>query len=55
VLSGRNFVVSGLVARLMYMSLHLLHHNTVMGFGRTATLALARLLLRRSRPRVKLH
>ncbi len=54
-LSGRGLFVSGTLARLMYMSLHLMHHRAVLGFWRTAALALARLLMRRTRPRVKLH
>ncbi|MVW71701.1 NAD(P)/FAD-dependent oxidoreductase [Bordetella sp. 15P40C-2] len=54
-LSGRGLFVSGTLARLMYMSLHLMHHHAVLGLWRTATLALARLLLRRTHPRVKLH
>ena len=55
VLSGRKFFVQGLFARMMYMSLHLLHHKTVLGFARTVLLAIGRLLVRRSEPRVKLH
>jgi NADH dehydrogenase len=54
-LLGRGLFVSGTFARLMYMSLHLMHHREILGFWRTATLALARLLTHRSRPRVKLH
>lgn len=54
-LAGRGLFVSGTLARLMYMSLHLMHHYAVLGIWRTATLALARLLLRRTHPRVKLH
>lgn len=54
-LAGRGLFVSGTLARLMYMSLHLMHHRAVLGISRTATLALARLLMRRTRPRVKLH
>lgn len=54
-LAGRGLFVSGTLARLMYMSLHLMHHKAVLGFSRTASLALARLLMRRTRPRVKLH
>jgi NADH dehydrogenase len=54
-LAGGGFFVSGLIARLMYMSLHLLHHYTVLGASRTLSLALARLLTRRAHPRVKLH
>lgn len=55
VLSGKKFFVQGLVGRLMYMSLHLLHHQAFLGTARTMVLALGRLLLRRSEPRVKLH
>lgn len=55
VLSGKKFFVHGLVGRLMYMSLHLLHHQAFLGTSRTMLLALGRLLLRRSEPRVKLH
>ena len=54
-LAGRGLFVSGTLARLMYMSLHLMHHRAVLGISRTASLALARLLMRRTRPRVKLH
>lgn len=54
-LLGRGFFVSGTIARWMYASLHLLHHRTVLGFSRTVSLALARLLTRRTHPRVKLH
>jgi len=54
-LAGRGLFVSGTLARLMYMSLHLMHHRAVLGISRTATMALARLLMRRTRPRVKLH
>lgn len=54
-LAGRGLFVSGTLARLMYMSLHLMHHRAVLGIWRTATLALGRLLIRRTRPRVKLH
>ncbi|OZI39733.1 FAD-dependent oxidoreductase [Bordetella genomosp. 5] len=54
-LAGRGLFVSGTLARLMYMSLHLMHHRAVLGVSRTASLALARLLMRRTRPRVKLH
>ncbi|HEY9281531.1 MAG TPA: NAD(P)/FAD-dependent oxidoreductase [Eoetvoesiella sp.] len=55
VLSGKSWFVEGLVARLMYMSLHLMHHFAVLGFVRTSAMAIGRLLLKRSAPRVKLH
>ena len=52
---GFQWFVEGLVARMMYASLHLLHHQAVLGSARTALLALARFLIKRSRPLVKLH
>lgn len=55
VLSGRNWFIEGLLARVVYMSLHLRHHIVVLGLLQTSALALGRLLLRRGTPRVKLH
>lgn len=55
VLQGKSWFVEGLLARLMYMSLHLMHHMAVLGFVRTGSLALGRLLTKRAAPRVKLH
>ncbi|MES2160904.1 MAG: NAD(P)/FAD-dependent oxidoreductase [Pseudomonadota bacterium] len=54
-LKGLSWFVDGLVARLMYVSLHLMHHRAVLGTVRTAVLALARFLIKRSTPLVKLH
>jgi len=54
-LAGRGLFISGLLARMMYMALHLMHYQQVLGAGRTVSLALARLLMKRTRPRVKLH
>lgn len=54
-LKGFSWFVDGLVARLMYVSLHLMHHRAVLGTVRTAVLALARFLIKRSTPLVKLH
>lgn len=54
-LKGMNFFVHGLFARLMYTSLHLMHHAAVLGKLRTGVLALARFLINRGRPQVKLH
>jgi NADH dehydrogenase len=54
-LGGPNFFVEGLVAKWAYMSLHLDHHRAILGVGRTATLALARLLQQRVSGRLKLH
>lgn len=47
--------VQGLLARTMYVSLHLMHHQAVLGSLRTAVLALARFLVKRATPLVKLH
>ncbi|HJV01785.1 MAG TPA: FAD-dependent oxidoreductase [Burkholderiaceae bacterium] len=54
-LRGAHWFVEGTLARLMYASLHLMHHRAVLGTARTAVLALARFLVRRGRPLVKLH
>jgi NADH dehydrogenase len=54
-LKGMNFFVDGFFARMMYASLHLMHHAAVLGTVRTAVLAVARFLIKRSTPLVKLH
>lgn len=54
-LAGKNFFVEGLVAKWMYMSLHLMHHRAILGVGKTGLLALARLLQQRVSGRMKLH
>jgi NADH dehydrogenase len=54
-LKGLSWFVDGFVARLMYVSLHLMHHQAVLGTVRTGVLALARFLIKRSTPLVKLH
>lgn len=54
-LGGRNFFVNGLIAKWMYISLHLNHHRAILGIGKTAVLALARLLQQRVSGRLKLH
>jgi len=54
-LAGRGLFISGVLARTMYMGLHLMHYRQILGAGRTVSLALARLLMKRTRPRVKLH
>lgn len=47
--------VQGTLARLMYLSLHLMHHRAVLGTRRTVVLALARFLVKRATPLVKMH
>lgn len=54
-LKGLSWFVEGFFARTMYVSLHLMHHRAVLGAVRTAVLALARFLIRRTTPLVKLH
>jgi NADH dehydrogenase len=54
-LRGFSWFVEGFVARIMYVSLHLLHHQAVLGSVRTGVLAVARFLIRRTTPLVKLH
>ena len=54
-LAGRNFFVEGLLAKWMYMSLHLMHHRAILGTTKTGLLALARLLQQRVSGRMKLH
>lgn len=54
-LKGLSWFVEGFVARTMYVSLHLMHHNAVLGTVRTGVMALARFLIKRTTPLVKLH
>jgi NADH dehydrogenase len=54
-LQGKNWFVEGFFARMMYASLHLMHHKAIMGTLRTGVLALARFLIKRTTPLVKLH
>jgi NADH dehydrogenase len=54
-LRGANMFVEGFMARIMYMSLHLMHHQAILGTLRTGVLTLARFLIRRTTPLVKLH
>jgi NADH dehydrogenase len=54
-LKGLSWFVEGFFARMMYVSLHLLHHQAVLGTVRTGVLAVARFLIKRTTPLVKLH
>lgn len=54
-LTGGAWFIEGVFARWLYMSLHLMHHRAVLGWLRTAGLAVARVLVRRSTALVKLH
>jgi NADH dehydrogenase len=50
-----SWFVEGFMARIMYLSLHLMHHQAILGSMRTGVLAVARFLIRRTTPIVKLH
>lgn len=54
-LRGVSWFVEGAFARMLYVSLHLLHHKVVLGWFRTGGLAIARALIRRTTTYVKLH
>ncbi|MET3133064.1 NADH dehydrogenase [Oxalobacteraceae bacterium GrIS 1.11] len=54
-LKGLSWFVEGFLARMMYVSLHLMHHQAVLGTLRTGVLAIARFMIKRSTPLVKLH
>jgi NADH dehydrogenase len=52
---GRNFFIEGLLARLMYQSLYTMHQRALHGAPKVALDTTARMLTRRTEPRVKLH
>lgn len=54
-LVGGSLFIEGHFARLMYQSLYKMHLLALHGFARVALDTLARLLTRRTQPRVKLH
>ena len=54
-LIGGSLFIEGLFARLMYVSLYRMHLHALHGFGRVIMDTLARLITRRTEPRVKLH
>ena len=43
------------ISLYMYMSLHLMHHKAIIGYRKTALLALARMAQNRVSGRLKLH
>jgi NADH dehydrogenase len=50
-----SIMVSGFIARTVYLSLHKMHQIALFGWLRTALLTLAHLLRRGVDPEVKLH
>lgn len=54
-IQGKNMLIAGFFARLMYRSLYKMHEQALHGTVKTALDALARALTRRTESRVKLH
>ena len=54
-LIGKNLMIEGYFAKLMYLSLYKLHELSVHGVIKTALYTLARLLSKQVNPTVKLH
>ena len=54
-LVGGSLMIEGYFARLMYVSLYKMHELALHGFPKVALDTLARLITRRTEPRVKLH
>jgi len=52
---GKDFLVEGAFARLMYQSLYTMHQRALHGTSKVALDSAARALTRRTEPRVKLH
>jgi NADH:ubiquinone reductase (H+-translocating) len=54
-LIGGSLMIEGLFARMMYVSLYKMHELALHGFTKVALDTLARLIVRRTEPHVKLH
>ncbi len=54
-LVGGSLMIEGLFARLMYQSLYKMHELALHGVPKVALDTLARLIVRRTEPHVKLH
>jgi NADH dehydrogenase len=54
-LVGRSFFVEGYFARLMYLSLYKMHELALHGVAKVSLETLARVIVHRTEPRVKLH
>ncbi len=52
---GKNMLIAGLFARMMYRSLYKMHERALHGTVKTSIDAMARALTRRTVSRVKLH
>ena len=53
--AGRSLMVEGWVARMMYLSLYKMHELALHGVAKVSLDTLARLIVRRTEPHVKLH
>jgi NADH:ubiquinone reductase (H+-translocating) len=54
-LLGRSIMIEGLFARAVYLGLYKMHELALHGFAKVSLETLARLITRRTEPRVKLH
>jgi NADH dehydrogenase len=54
-LIGKNLMVEGYFAKVMYLSLYKLHELAIHGFLKTALYTLARMITKQTNPTVKLH
>ena len=54
-LIGKNLMVEGYFAKLMYLSLYKLHELAIHGFLKTSLYTLARMITKQTNPTVKLH
>ncbi len=50
-----SFMIEGLLARLMYLSLYKMHQLAIMGLIRVGLISIANLLTQKTRPRMKFH
>ncbi|HEX2841534.1 NAD(P)/FAD-dependent oxidoreductase [Hyphomicrobium sp.] len=53
--TGKNMLIEGFVAKLMYRSLYKMHETALHGYWKVALDSVSRLLTRRTEPHVKLH
>ena len=54
-LIGKNFMIEGYFAKLMYLSLYKLHELAIHGFIKTSLYTFARMITKQTNPTVKLH
>lgn len=54
-LIGKNLMIEGYFAKLMYLSLYKLHELAIHGFLKTSLYTLARMITKQTNPTVKLH